>query len=239
MRSSIHTPLLIWTVFCFCLSPLACQLQQRKALDFKALKEKLEQEGSRQAYDALHFALVDHYMELSTTERKELRTTLEKHAIWPDETLCPAGTSGEPLYLQGQLLDEHKRPVAGAQVHIFHTDQHGFYSPLDSIQGSMLEQDPRLDGYLKTDANGHFSIRTIRPGNYPRKYEGRLLPQHVHVLVHAKNYEVRSAQVVFYDDPAMNEHWLQWAKDGEHPLVRLQKSSAGWNGKFELGLNKR
>lgn len=238
MRATCTSCLFVGAAFCFCLIPLSCQLQQRKAIDFKGLKEKLERNPSRQTYDALHFLLVDHYTELSTNERKDLRASLEKHSIWPDEILCPATEPGTRLYLQGRLLDEKDQPVAGAQLHIFHTDRKGFYSPLDSIRGSMLEQDPRLEGFLKTDQQGNFSIQTIRPANYPKQYEGRLLPQHVHILVHAKGYEVRSAQIVFYDDPAMNEHWLKWAKEGNQPLVRLEKSAEGLSGKFELYLSK-
>ena len=229
----------LFAVFWVFLSPLSCQLPQRKATDFTALQSKLESDRSRQAYDALQFLLAEEYTDLSTEERKALRASLEKHAKWSSATLCPDTEPGVKLYLEGRLLNEKNQPVAGAKLHIFHADSRGFYSPQDSITGRMLEQDPRLDGFLHTDEQGHFSIQTVRPANYPIKYEGRLLPQHVHVLVNADGYAVRPAQVVFTDDPAMNEHWLDWAKKGKHPLVQLEKTAVGLNGKFELHLVKK
>lgn len=226
----------LFVVFCFFLSSLSCQSPQRKALNFTALQSKLESDQSHQAYNSLQFLLAEHYTDLSTEERKSLRASLEKHAKWSSVTLCPDTERGVNLHLEGRLLNEKNQAVAGAKLHIFHTDSRGFYSPLDSITGRMLEQDPRLDGFLQTDEQGRFSIQTVRPANYPKKYEGRLLPQHIHVLAHADGYAIRSAQVVFTDDPAMNEHWLDWAKKGKHPLVQLEKTPAGLNGKFELHL---
>lgn len=229
----------LFVVFCFFLSHLSCQSPQRKATDFTALQSKLESDQSRQAYDALQFLLAEHYTDLSTEERKALRASLEKHAKWSSATLCPDTEPGVKLHLEGRLLNEKNQPVPGAKLHIFHTDSRGFYSPLDSITGRMLEQDPRLDGFLHTDEQGRFSIQTVRPANYPKKHEGRLLPQHVHVLAYADGYAVRPAQVVFTDDPAMNDHWLDWAKKGQHPLVQLEKTAAGLSGKFDLQLVKK
>lgn len=229
----------VFVAFCFFLSPLSCQSSQRKAQDFTDLRSKLESDRSHEAYNALQFYLAEHYTDLSTEDRKSLRASLEKHAKWPSVTLCPATEPGVKLHLEGRLLNEKNQAVTGAKLHIFHTDGRGFYSPLDSVTGRMLEQDPRLDGFLHTDEQGRFSIQTVRPANYPKKYEGRLLPQHIHVLAYADGYAVRSAQVVFTDDPAMNEHWLDWAKKGKHPLVQLEKTAAGLNGKFELHLVKK
>lgn len=229
----------VFVAFCFFLSPLSCQLPQRKATDFMALQSKLESNQSRQAYDALQFLLAEQYTDLSTEERKSLRASLEKHAKWSSATLCPDTERGVKLQLEGRLLNEKKQPVPGAKLHIFHTDSRGFYSPLDSITGRMLEQDPRLDGFLHTDEQGRFSIQTVRPGNYPKKYEGRLLPQHVHVLVYAKGYEPLSVQVAFKDDPAMNAHWIDWAQKAEFPLVQLEKTASGLKGKFDLHLVKK
>lgn len=229
----------LFVVFCFFLNPLSCQLPQRKAADFTALQSKLESDRSRQAYDALQFLLAKQYTDLSTEERKSLRASLEKHAKWSSATLCPDTEPGVKLHLEGRLLNEKNQAVAGAKLHIFHTDSRGYYSPLDSITGRMLEQDPRLDGFLHTDEQGRFSFQTVRPGNYPKKYEGRLLPQHVHVLVYAKGYEVLSVQVAFKDDPAMNAHWIDWAQKAEFPLVQLEKTTSGLRGKFELHLVKK
>jgi protocatechuate 3,4-dioxygenase beta subunit len=93
----------------------------------------------------------------------------------------------------------------------FQTDSRGYYTPFDSAQNKMGEPDARLFGFLKTDANGNFEIHTIRPASYPKKYEGRTIPQHIHNNITAKGYANQNLQMVFDDDPAMNDYWRQWA----------------------------
>jgi protocatechuate 3,4-dioxygenase beta subunit len=66
----------------------------------------------------------------------------------------------------------------------------------------MGEPDARLFCFLKTDENGNFEIRTIRPASYPMQYNGRTIPQHIHNNITARGYTGRNLQMVFEDDPA-------------------------------------
>ena len=166
MAPSLFRPLAYVSAICLCLHPLACQSQQRKATDFSKRKAALEQQQTRAAYDSLHVLLATHYTDLSAPERATLRKTLEKHATWAFDVLCPDTEPGPKIVLKGQVTDENGKPLPGAKLHIFHTDQQGYYSPLDAA-GSMLENDPRLEGFLTTDALGAFEIRTVRPASYP------------------------------------------------------------------------
>lgn len=217
----------------------ACQSQEHRQFNFMELKAKLEASPSTQTYNAFHFLLSEHYTDLSADQRKVLRASLEKYAQGSSAVLCSGREPGVKLHLEGTLADKNGQAIPGAHLHIFHTDHQGFYSPLDSITGRMLEQDPRLEGFLDTDQKGHFSIQTVRPGNYPKKYEGRLLPQHIHIVASARGFATLSVQVAFYDDPAMDDYWLNWAKEAEFPLVRLEKTAAGMSGKFQLLMVKK
>ncbi|MFN0016585.1 MAG: hypothetical protein ACKVU2_18740 [Saprospiraceae bacterium] len=167
-----------------------------------------------------------------------MRETLEKHAIWSSMSTCPATESGTQLTLRGQLTDETGNPLRGERLHVFHTDNHGYYAPTDSITGGMAENDPRLEGFLVTDSAGRFEIRGIRPASYPKKYMGRTIPQHVHIVAAVAGFRPENFQVVFADDPAMSEHWETWAKKLRNPIVKLTLTDTGYFGEFKLVLLK-
>jgi len=216
MPSNLLSALL--TICCLATLPTACQTHpQKKAGQNTPVKPAAD----RVAYDSMHLVLATRYTALSAGERQQLRETLRKTAAWPYDILCPDSEPGTHITVKGRLVDSEKKPVPGASLHVFHTDNQGYYSPLDESSGRMLENDPRLEGFITTDSLGRFEIRTVRPANYPKRYEGRLLPQHIHVVVNAADYREGSFQIVFEDDPAMSDHWREWAKNGHHPMTRL------------------
>lgn len=102
----------------------------------------------------------------------------------------------------------------------------------------MMENDPRLEGFLTTDANGGFEIHTVRPANYPRQYKGRTIPQHVHLVTTADGFQVSALQVVFKDDPVMDDYWVEWAKEAGFPIVTLVETPDGIIGEVDLKLKK-
>ena len=76
-------------------------------------------------------------------------------------------TRGPPLVLQGLVLTPDCRPVAGAVIDIWHSDEDGRYD----------NSGFRYRGHQFTDAAGAFRFETIRPARYP----GRT--PHIHVKV--------------------------------------------------------
>lgn len=221
----------------------ACQKPQQKteqARPFIRLKKNLDHEKSRAAYDSLHFFLTEHYTEMSGVERRDLHETLEKYAVWSDASTCSAAEPGPRITLHGLLTDENGKALPGERLHVFHTDHRGYYAPTDSASGHMAENDPRLEGFLITDSLGIFELRSVRPTSYPRKYEGRTIPQHVHFVVEARGFNAENFQVVFEDDPAMKEqHWLDWAKKLRNPVVKLVPDGAEMSGNLQLVLVKK
>lgn len=223
-------------LICGCFIPFAGQSQPHKASNFSALKATLEKQHSRSAYDSLHFLLARHYSDLSDEQRKTLRKTLEKHSIWPFETICPSTEPGTKITITGHITDEKGQPIRGAKLHIFHTDQQGYYSPSDATTGRMMEQDPRLEGFLTTDSSGTYEIHTIRPASYPKRYEGRLIPGHVHLNILADGFQERRIQMVFEEDPAMIQYWVEWAHESHYPIVKLVHSGMEVRGEADLEL---
>ena len=98
---------------------------------------------------------------------------------------------GERLIVIGEVTDG-KAAVAGVSIYIFHTDATGHYTP-----GGMDDQNARLHGAMRTDANGGFSYETIRPVRYGNN------PAHIHYVVNASGYRSRMVELWFADDPAI------------------------------------
>ncbi|HXH53138.1 MAG TPA: protocatechuate 3,4-dioxygenase [Sphingomicrobium sp.] len=93
-----------------------------------------------------------------------------------------AAARGEPINVIGRILDIKGNPVRGARVEIWQANSFGRYDhPGDAKRG--LPSDPNFQGYalLKTDRQGHFRFRTIRPGLYARR------TRHIHFDVQGHN----------------------------------------------------
>jgi protocatechuate 3,4-dioxygenase beta subunit len=61
----------------------------------------------------------------------------------------------------GRALD-NGRPVAGVSIYVFHADADGLYSR----DGRNSDENARLFGALRTDAEGRYRYETIRPSGY-------------------------------------------------------------------------
>jgi hypothetical protein len=105
-----------------------------------------------------------------------------------------ASTMPVPLLVRGRVVDTTCRPLAGVFVWAFHRDPDGNYGP-DATTGT--DDVFYYQGIAKTDADGEFTMTTVRPGGG----EG---PGHIHVLVAAAAVPSRlSLEVWFADDPQL------------------------------------
>jgi protocatechuate 3,4-dioxygenase, beta subunit len=108
--------------------------------------------------------------------------------------VAPAHETGERLEVSGVVYAADGRtPLAAASVYVYQTDARGYYRPDDA----MGNRDPRLKALLRTDGQGRYSYRTIRPGSYP----GTRVPRHIHYEVTADGHGTRVFEIVFEDDP--------------------------------------
>jgi len=129
---------------------------------------------------------------------------------------------GERLEVKGVVYAADGRtPVASASVYVYQTDARGYYRPDDA----MGNRDPRLKALLRTDEEGRYSYRTIRPGSYP----GTRVPQHIHYEVTADGHGPRIFEIVFEDDPFVT---TQIREDSTRPgsiyaLRRVEPGPAG------------
>ena len=81
------------------------------------------------------------------------------------------------------------KPIAGAEVDVWHSSTEGFYENQDPVQADM-----NLRGKFITDQDGHISFRSVKPAGYPIPIDGptgdllraqgrhNMRPAHLHFL---------------------------------------------------------
>lgn len=104
---------------------------------------------------------------------------------------------GERLIVTGQVTDGTK-PLADVSIYVFQTDANGLYT----TDGRNSDENARLHGAMRSDANGRYRYETIRPGGYPGFPPN---PAHVHYVVRAPGYKFMMFELWFEDDPALAE----------------------------------
>ena len=125
----------------------------------------------------------------------------------PGEDIARSGTPGLPLTVSGTVRDEAARPVEGATVDVWQASPVGLYENQDPNQ-----EDMNLRGRFRTDAQGRFHFRSVRPAGYPvptdgpcgvllraqRRHPNR--PAHLHFMVSKPGHKVLISQVYADDD---------------------------------------
>ena len=136
------------------------------------------------------------------------------------------GSASEPgirLVIAGRVLDAATRkPVANASLYVYHTDAEGYYTP-DAANDN---RNPRLRVHLRTNQDGVFEARTIRPAPYPRGG----IPAHVHLVVQAPGFARRDCEIVFADDPNVSDRIRRETASPEsfYILVDPPSEASGW-----------
>lgn len=109
------------------------------------------------------------------------------------------GAKGKPCFVRGQIRGHDGRPVVGAEIDVWQSDEDGFYD----VQTPAKEGQPehRARGRLRSGADGRFHFRSILPEAYPIPHDGpvgRMLealgrhpwrPAHLHFMIQAPGYE--------------------------------------------------
>ena len=100
------------------------------------------------------------------------------------------------------------KPVAGAEVDVWHSSTEGYYENQDPSQADM-----NLRGKFTTDADGHFAFRSVKPAGYPIPVDGptgdllraqgrhNMRPAHLHFLIYKPGFKTHVSQVYVPDDP--------------------------------------
>lgn len=122
-------------------------------------------------------------------------------------SIIRSDTPGPTLFATFRVQDREGRPIAGAEIDIWHSSPVGLYENQDPDQADM-----NLRGKFTSDAGGRIWFRSVKPAGYPIPTDGvvgRLLqaqnrhpyrPAHVHALVFKEGYKTLTSQVYADDD---------------------------------------
>ena len=123
-------------------------------------------------------------------------------------TIIRSETPGTPLFVHAKVVDRDGKPIAGAEVDVWHASPVGLYENQDPDQAEM-----NLRGKFMTDEQGRFWFRTVKMVGYPIPVDGvvgRLLkaqgrhpyrPAHLHALIFKHGYKTLISQVFDPSDP--------------------------------------
>jgi catechol 1,2-dioxygenase len=123
-------------------------------------------------------------------------------------SIVRSATPGEALFVSGRVVDRANRPVAGAEVDVWHSSPVGLYENEDAGQVDM-----NLRGKFTTDAEGRFWFSSVKMVGYPiptHGVVGRLLkaqerhpyrPAHLHALIFKPGFKTLISQVYDPADP--------------------------------------
>jgi protocatechuate 3,4-dioxygenase, beta subunit len=132
---------------------------------------------------------------------------------------------GTRLILSGRVLGSDGRPLAGVEVYAYHTGADGLYRR-DRYTPEWPSKPPRLEGTLRTAADGSYQIDTIKPGAYPSHNN----PAHIHFKLRAPGYAEQGQTLWFEGDPLLT------AAQGSAYIVRLYDTGGVLRGKYDFRL---
>lgn len=139
----------------------------------------------------------------------------------PRIVIPPAGETGEPLVISGNVYKEDgKTPAAGVLIYAYHTNAAGIYPKRTPDDGRAQWRHGYLRGWVRTGRDGKYEFRTIKPAAYP----GRTEPAHIHLTMSAANYPEYVGTIWFADDPLVTPELR--ARNGAVVATRSMRPAA-------------
>jgi protocatechuate 3,4-dioxygenase beta subunit len=124
------------------------------------------------------------------------------------DTLVRSPTPGPELVVRASLEDVNGRPVAGAEIDVWHSSPEGLYENQDPTQAEL-----NLRGRFISDQAGRFHFRSVKPAGYPIPVDGpvgelvratrrhNFRPAHLHFMVYKPGFKTLISQIYSPDDP--------------------------------------
>ncbi len=133
-------------------------------------------------------------------------------------TIAGKDEPGERLRVTGKVVGADGKPLMGVSVYVYHTDVKGYYSETND------NRNPRLKGYMRTDAEGRYQYSTIKPGHYPNER----IPAHIHYVVNAPGHKEKVFEILFEGDEFIDARTRERAAQDEsifsiRPLTKDQQ----------------
>ena len=140
--------------------------------------------------------------------------------------------TGVPTLVGGRVLDLEGRPIAGAVLDVWQAQTNGLYDSQDKNPDRL-----HMRGKFRTDADGAYLIRTVKPVNYPIPADGPVghmltatglhpwRPAHIHFVVSADGYEPVTTHLFDRGDPYLGSDAVFAVKDSLICDFELQETA--------------
>ncbi|AJW98986.1 dioxygenase [Burkholderia gladioli pv. gladioli] len=134
--------------------------------------------------------------------------------------ICKDG-KGEPLVVVASVRDTEGKPIQGAVIDVWQTNDDGFYD----VQQKGIQPEGNLRGKFVSDADGAFWFKSVKPRHYPIPDDGpvgKLLRKlgrhpnraaHMHFLVQAPGYDTVITHIFSPDCPWLAEDTVFGVKE--------------------------
>jgi protocatechuate 3,4-dioxygenase beta subunit len=135
------------------------------------------------------------------------------------DTLPNFESHSQKMKIQGTVYKlDGKTPAENVIIYIYQTNQEGIYEKKGGETG-FASYHGIYRGWVKTNAKGHYTFYTFKPGSYP----GRTQAAHVHFTI---------------KEPDKNEYYIDAIEFADDPLLSKAEGSRenprGGNGILEL-----
>jgi protocatechuate 3,4-dioxygenase beta subunit len=137
-------------------------------------------------------------------------------------TLPGYNETGPKLHVSGVVYKaDGKTPASGTILYFYHTDQKGIYP--EGNEKGWGKRHGYIRGWLKTNDNGQYSIKTLKPGAYPN----RGAAAHIHCIVKEDvPNEYYIGDFLFEDDPLLSENEkTNQTVPGGNGVLKLQEKN--------------
>ncbi len=143
---------------------------------------------------------------------------------------------GEIVTVEGRVLGDDGKPIVDAVVDIWQANAAGRYA--HEADTSVAPLDANFQGWaiLKTDVDGRYRFKTVRPGAYPAE-KGWVRPPHIHFKVSRRGYHEITTQMYFENEPLNDVDRILTAltKKEQSALIAKRDGSSGSFG-FDIVL---
>ncbi len=116
--------------------------------------------------------------------------------------------NGQLTVLKGQVVDfKTSQPVPGAIVDVWQANAFGqYFHDRDATENELKDKNFQYRCRIKTDKDGRFAFKTIKPSPYPAS-QNWVRPPHIHYKVTSGDHKELITQMYFEGDP-LNERDL-------------------------------